>query len=113
MTEESTTRNKIAYVGPAGAGFGFELSGMDVRVAQTGEEMIVHVQSLIKDGAFAIIFIDEALAKDELEKVGKLNEAPLPAILLLPNPTNPENVAATNLKNLLIKAIGSDVFGGK
>lgn len=103
----------IAYVGSAGAGIGFQLAGMEVRTADTSRAMIERVVELKRQGGFAIIFIDEALAKDALPIMAQLNADPLPALLLLPNPSKPENVAAASLRNLLIKAVGSDVFGNK
>ncbi len=102
--------SQIAYIGPIGAGLGFSLSG--IHVEETDDA--AHVLSLVREwkttGAYTIIFLDEALAAENLEAIRALNEEALPAIMLLPNPSRPTNTAAKNLQQLMIRAIGSDIF---
>ena len=112
MNKEKHTTN-IAYVGPSGAGLGFQLSGMTVRECSTSDEALRAIRELKHEGSHGIIFVDESLAEDKLQEIGKLNEDPLPAILLLPNPIDPKNVAAQSLQNLIIKAVGSDIVSNQ
>lgn len=108
MTESTNTN--IAYIGPTGAGFGFRLAGMSVFEVNTPEDMISQVRSLKDEGDHGIIFVDESLAESESENLARLNEDPLPAILLLPNPAGGRGVAAESLKQLIVKAVGSDIL---
>lgn len=111
MTAEQS--NSIAYVGPTGAGFGFKLAGIDIRECVDSDDMVRMLKSLVRGRAHNIIFVDESLAKPALETVARLNQEPLPAIILLPNPAQPDHVAATNLQQLMVRAIGSDIFANK
>ena len=109
MTDTQSTR--IAYVGPAGAGLGFQLSGADVHECASPDESLKLLHRLKIDGVYGIIFVDESLVEHHLEALEKMNEDPLPAIILLPNPSEPKHVAAANLQQLMIRAVGSDIFG--
>jgi len=106
----STKSQVIAYLGPVGAGFGFSIAGVDVRECAHGDDMVATLKSLVAAGEHNIIFVDETLAEHELETIAKMNQEPLPAIILLPNPASPKRVAATNLQQLMVRAIGSDIF---
>ncbi len=104
------SQGNIAYLGPAGAGFGFQLSGIDVHEPTNGEEALQIVRQLKQEGAYGIIFVDESLVEESQEQFAKMNEDPLPAIILLPNPVTPKRVAARQLQQLMVRAIGSDIF---
>lgn len=110
MAENST---QIAYVGPTGAGLGFQLTGIAVFESASPDQMLTELRRLVREAEFGIVFVDEGLAEPHLEQIAKMNEEPLPAIILLPNPANPRNVAAQNLQQLMVRAIGSDIFESK
>jgi V/A-type H+/Na+-transporting ATPase subunit F len=113
VTAESSNNKQLAYIGPPGAGLGFRLSGMTVHETNAAEEMVKTLQDLVQQGTHSIIFIDEGLAKGNQEALMKFNQEPLPAIILLPNPTAPRHLAADNLQQLMIRAIGSDIFSNR
>lgn len=100
----------IAYVGPEGAGLGFQLAGIAVHECGNGESAMQTLKTLKQAGEATIIFVDEGLAEEYLEVVAKLNEDALPAIILLPNPTEAKNLSAQNLQQLMVRAVGSDIF---
>lgn len=100
----------IAYIGPVGAGLGFQLSGIHVEETDDPTLALKHIRDWKSSGIYKIIFIDEKLADPNLETIRKLNEEPLPSIMLLPNPSSPTHTAARNLQQLMIRAIGSDIF---
>lgn len=106
----NTPASPIAYIGPSGAGLGFSLSG----IAVTETDDASHALQLVKEwkakNTYHIIFIDEGLADPHLDAIRLLNEDSLPAIMLLPNPSKPTHTAAKNLQQLMIRAIGSDIF---
>lgn len=105
-----TVQSKIAYIGPAGAGFGFQLSGVVVFEHSSPDEALLTLRGLKEEGVYGIIFLDEGLAEAHREAVAKLNEDSLPAIILLPNPAAPTRAAAEQLQRLMVRAIGSDIF---
>lgn len=107
---QTETNQRIAYLGPAGAGLGFQLSGLTVFEPASPDEMLKTLRQLAGEGEFGIIFVDEGLAEPHREAIAKLNEHPLPAIIMLPNPAAPTGAAARNLQQLMVRAIGSDIF---
>ncbi|HLC49731.1 MAG TPA: V-type ATP synthase subunit F [Candidatus Andersenbacteria bacterium] len=100
----------IAYIGPSGAGLGFSLSGIFVEETDDPNRALALVKEWKADGTRKIIFMDEGLAGPNLGAIRSLNEDALPAIMLLPNPSNPTHTAAKNLEQLMIRAVGSDIF---
>ena len=106
----TTNAFSIAYIGPSGAGLGFSLSGIDVEETDDPAYALNLVLQWKKQDLYQIIFIDEALADPNLAAIRSLNEEALPAIMLLPNPSNPTHTAARNLQQLMVRAIGSDIF---
>ncbi|MBI1833948.1 MAG: V-type ATP synthase subunit F [Candidatus Andersenbacteria bacterium] len=105
-----STSQAIAYLGPVGAGFGFQLAGISVYEFESGGTMLTRLKKLITEGRTDILFVDEQLASDHLDAIARLNENPRPAIILLPNPTNPQQIASTSLRRMMVRAIGSDIF---
>lgn len=101
----------LAYIGPIGAGLGFKLAGIEVAGCASPEQLLRTLRTFKETGEFKLIFVDEGLAAPILAEVERINEDPVPAIVLLPNPANPMNVAQEKMRNLMIKAVGSDIFG--
>jgi len=106
-TQDEST---IAYVGRSGTGLGFRLAGVAVHDSDSAQEAISTIKHLTKDETIGIVFVDEELVAPQLPAISKLNEQTLPAIVLLPTSTQSRNIAAQSLQNLMIKAIGSDIF---
>jgi vacuolar-type H+-ATPase subunit F/Vma7 len=104
------TSSPIAYIGPVGAGLGFSLSGIAVEETDDPTRALALVKEWKTQGTYNIIFIDEKLADPNLDALRTLNEDSLPAIMLLPNPSTPTHTATHNLQQLMIRAIGSDIF---
>lgn len=106
----NTHSSPIAYIGPSGAGLGFSLSGIAVSETDDSNHALALVKEWKANSTYQIIFIDEGLADPHLDAIRMLNEDSLPAIMLLPNPSKPTHTAAKNLQQLMIRAIGSDIF---
>jgi len=105
-----TTKGAMAYVGPVGAGLGFRLSGIAVSEVTSDEELLTTIKQLKDTNNYSIIFIDEGLAAEVLADIEKLNADTIPAIVLLPNPANPQNLTQETMNNLVVQAVGSDIF---
>jgi len=100
----------MVYIGLVGAGLGFRLSGIDIIEVTAGDEALAAVREFKDKGRYSIIFIDEGLAAEVLADIEKLNADTLPAIVLLPNPAKPQNLTQETMNNLVIQAVGSDIF---
>ena len=101
---------KMIYIGPAGSGLGFSLSGMTVIACDSAANLLKELRGIKKNDANSIVFVDEHLAAEVLPEVESLNENALPAIVLLTNATDPKHLAAKKMNRLMIKAVGSDIF---
>lgn len=103
-------QSQIAYIGPVGAGLGFRLSGIVVAEVTDSAQALNQIKRFKDTAVYSIIFIDEGFAAEILADIAKLNADTIPAIVLLPNPVNPKNVSQTAMNNLVIQAVGSDIF---
>ena len=101
---------RIAYLGPSGAGLGFQLAGMDVIEFEGSNDMLEQLRALVGGGEYGIIFVDEGMAENVYEDVQKLNEQTVPAIVLLADPTSARHLAARKMDTLIVKAVGSDIL---
>lgn len=101
----------LVYIGPTGAGLGFQLSGIAVMTCDDDTVLVRLLRQLKEEKKYHIIFVDEGLATKVLDDVERLNEDTLPAIVLLPNPAAPRNLAQEKMNKLVIKAVGSDILG--
>jgi V/A-type H+-transporting ATPase subunit F len=104
------SNSPLVYIGPTGAGLGFQLSGVDVEECDAPEDALKKLRRFKEEGTYSLIFVDEGLAESILIDVERMNEDPVPAIVLLPNPAQPKNVAQEKMRGLMIKAIGSDIL---
>jgi V/A-type H+/Na+-transporting ATPase subunit F len=100
----------IAYVGPAGSALGMQLAGVAVTEIEEEQELVNKLRQLKEAGETHIIFVDERLALPVREDIGRLNENVLPAIVLLPNPHEPLNLAQQEMNDLVVRAVGSDIL---
>ena len=100
----------ITYLGPPGAGFGFQLAGITTHECASDTELIKKLKQLVRDGNAGIMFVDEVLAENVMEEIDQLNEKTLPAVVLLANPVMSKRLAAQKMDRLMIRAVGSDIF---
>ncbi len=110
MSEIKAQVNLI-YIGVAGGDLGFKLAGMETLNAENGETLVITLKDIKRERPNSIVFIDEQLAEDVWDEVAKLNENTMPALVLLADPANPQNLAAKKMAKLMIRAVGSNIFG--
>lgn len=107
---ESSSSSRIVYLGPSGAGLGFHLSGVTVIACDDAPAMLRELKRLVADGSVGIVLVDEHLAADVYEDIERLNEATLPAIVLIAHPGALLQLSARRIEDLIIRAVGSDVL---
>jgi len=108
--EHTQTVNQMVYLGAPGSGLGWRLSGVDVVEFEEADAMLRALRRYREEGQYHILLVDERLAEPVLADIEKLNEEALPVIILLPNPAQPLNVTQERMNNLVIQAVGSDIF---
>lgn len=100
----------ISYVGLPGTGLGYRLAGVDTFEEADGEAAVRRLKQFRESKQYLIVFLDEGLAEPVLPAIRQLNAEPLPAIVLVPNAAAPRQLAAQSMQQLMIKAIGTDIF---
>lgn len=101
----------MVYLGPAGSGLGFRMSGIDVVACETADALVAQVRGYKEAGRVHIIFADEGLAAPVLEELERLTEEPLPALVLVPDAIEPAHVTQEKMNRLMLRAVGSDILG--
>ena len=99
---------KIAVMGDRDSVYGFAALGLDTYFVTEQSEAEKLIKKLEAD-KYAVMYITEQLAaliSDELEK---LNEQPLPAVILIPGVYGNTGMGMKNVKESVIKAVGSDI----
>ena len=107
---DNKEQTKITYVGPSGAGFGFQLAGIDIVACDSPSDLVSRLKEIKKEGKSGIVLADEGLAESVLDNVEKMNQDALPAIVLVTRPGKSKRIAARKMDRLLIKAVGSDIL---
>lgn len=109
-TTPSKHTTAIGYVAPPGSGLGFSVAGIDVLEAATPADALARIKEAKVSRQYSILFVDEGLAVEVVADIERLNADTIPAIVLLPNPAHPQNLTQETMNNLVIQAVGSDIF---
>ena len=103
---------KIAVIGGAETVMGFKALGLETYPAADPAEASKILRHLTRDNDdYAIIYIEESMAKDILPEISKYQEKPSPAIILIPGRDGPIGLGLSALKEAVEKAVGSDILG--
>lgn len=108
-----TSHTPIAYIGSPGTSLGHRLAGIETFEEVDGEAAVHRLKELRESKQHQIIFLDEGLAEPVLSAIDRLNADPLPAIVLVPNAAAPRQLAAKRMQQLMMKAVGVDIFSDK
>lgn len=100
-------KDKIAVIGDEKIFYIFKALGMDFYSPK--KEQFPEVLSEIIKKDYAILFIDEELAKDFLSEIKALREKFLPAISYLSRPKEELGISKQEIKELIKKAIGAEI----
>ncbi|HBD85912.1 MAG TPA: V-type ATP synthase subunit F [Clostridiales bacterium] len=103
---------KIAVLGGRETVMGFKALGLDVFPAACPEEAGRILHSITRESAdeYAIIYVEEDLARDLEAEIAKFRCVPSPAIILIPGREGPLGLAQCALKAAVEKAVGTDIL---
>jgi len=101
---------KLTYLGPPGSGLGFQLAGMTVIDCSDSSELKAQLADMGNVDQGGIAFVDESLSEDIMVDIERINETPALTVVLLVNPAQPKHLAAHKMDQLMIQAVGSDIF---
>lgn len=101
--------NKIAVIGKTEIVSLFRAVGVVVYPAESPEEARDALAAVLKEGAYGVVFITEDFLAELGDAMRVLEGKPLPAVLGIPAPFGETEIGQEKLKNLAVRAIGSDI----
>jgi V/A-type H+-transporting ATPase subunit F len=100
---------KIAMIGDKGSILGFKALGVSVfPVADLSDA--TNVLRRVSSEGYAVIYITEHFAKNMQGIINKLQQASLPAIVVIPDHRENTGLAMQKLKAIMEKAVGVDIL---
>ena len=103
---------KIAVIGGRETVIGFKALGLDTFPAADAAEATKVLRSLTRDSQdYAIIYIEENLARQMSHEINKFKDSPTPAIILIPGREGPLGLGQSALKAAVERAVGTDILG--
>ena len=102
---------KIAVIGEYDSIYGFAALGLDTFPVSDPDEAKQKLHKLA-EGAYAVIYITEALAAVLEHEVEKYREEILPAIIQIPGVSGNTGAGVAGVKKSEEQAVGSDILFG-
>ena len=102
---------KIAVIGEYDSIYGFAALGLDTFPVSDPDEAKQKLHKLA-EGAYAVIYITEALAAVLEHEVEKYREEMLPAIIQIPGVSGNTGAGVAGVKKSVEQAVGSDILFG-
>lgn len=99
---------KIAAIGDRASVYGFSALGLDTYFVTEADEAKKLIRRL-ENQAYAVIYITEQLAAKLRDELQRLNEKPLPAVILIPGVYGNTGAGMKAVNESVIKAVGSDI----
>lgn len=102
---------KIAVIGSHETVLGFKAVGLDVFPVTTADEARRELRHLTRAGGeYAIIYIEEDFYIQLTDEIGKFNDVPVPAIILIPGRDGSKGYGQNALHAAVERAVGSDIL---
>ena len=102
---------KIAVMGGTDTVMGFRALGLDTYpVSGVTEARSVFSRLTAPDEGYAVVYLEEGLAKSLSSEIAKFNEKVTPAIILIPGRDGSQGLGLNALHEAVVKAIGTDIL---
>ena len=90
---------------------GFKALGLDIFPVTGGEDAKATLRHITRPGEdYAIIYVEEGVAKDISGEIDRFKDSPSPAIILIPGREGPLGLGQSALKAAVERAVGSDIL---
>lgn len=103
---------RIGVIGDRDSVIGFRAIGMSVFDTDLPEEAAGYLRQLVREN-YAVIFITEKLAEENLELLRDLRSQKLPAVIPIPSITGSTGIGMKQVRESVRKAVGMDLFGSE
>ena len=101
---------KVGIIGERDSVLGFMALGFSVHEAQDAKEALTVLQTLVKSGEYAVIFLVEHFAMALSEELAAYKDMPLPAITVIPGHSGTTGYGMASIKNAVERAVGADIL---
>lgn len=104
---------KIAVIGGPETVMGFKALGLDVfpvREADEARRTLKELTRAEQTDEYAIIYLEENLARDLQEEIARFKDRPSPAVILIPGKDGPLGLGESALHAAVERAVGSDIL---
>ena len=101
---------KIAIIGDRDTVLGFMALGFSVHEANDAETAAKLLHTLVKSGAYAVIFLTENLAVQLEEEMGQYKDLPLPAVVSIPGQGGSTGYGMNLIRSAVERAVGADIL---
>ncbi len=104
---------KIAIIGNSETIKGFKSLGIDVLGVRSKEEAEKAFLSVYSSNDYALLILTEDWLEELRDQIKEFEEKPLPALIVIPGIGSKESIAERELRQMIEKAVGSDIFSEK
>ncbi|MDR2606406.1 MAG: V-type ATP synthase subunit F [Oscillospiraceae bacterium] len=102
---------KIAIIGGADTVIGFKALGLEPHPVSSDEEARAEFKKLTgHDERYAIIYLEERLAKPLAAEIAKFNDKVTPAVILIPGREGSMGLSMSAIHDAALRAIGTDIL---
>lgn len=100
---------KVGVIGDRDSVIGFRAIGMAVYDTESAQEAGEYLRQMVREN-YAVIFITEKLAEENLEMLRELRSQKLPAVIPIPSITGSTGIGMKQVRESVRKAVGMDIF---
>ncbi|MGE5558966.1 MAG: V-type ATP synthase subunit F [Bacillota bacterium] len=104
---------KAAVIGEYDSILGFTSLGLEIWPVADALQAADKLQELAGDPRYAVIFITESAAGDNLPLIEKYSTNTMPAVIMIPGVGGETGTAMERLRKIVEKAVGADILFGK
>ncbi len=104
---------KIGVIGGPDTVIGFKALGLDtfpVREAAEAKSLLKKLTKAEGPDEYAILYLEEELAKDLAAEIDKFKDSPSPAIILIPGRNGSLGMGQTALRAAVERAVGANIL---
>ncbi len=101
---------KIGIIGDRDTVLGFMALGFSVHEAENAEEAAKKLNTLVRSGEYAVIFLTENYAAQLVEETDRYKDMPLPAVISIPGQGGSTGFGMNSIRSAVERAVGVDIL---
>jgi len=101
---------KIGIIGDRDTVLGFLALGFSVQEVGSATEAAEKLHSMVRSGAYAVIFVTENYAIQIEAEMNLYKDLPLPAVISIPGQGGSTGYGMNNIRSAVERAVGADIL---